>query len=172
MTRLASILGIATVATLVLLSGCEQAMDRTDFVTDLEGTWVGDGISAMVLPPGQTTPLSGEARVEVEINGGEKLNTGHFKLTVTLSIPTNQQHLLPISAGGSILVGSKNIAVTIEEIMGDPISGPPAVLQNLQGEETDIGYEIADDSLAITHSLLQDLGLLDATVELTKSEMQ
>ena len=30
MTRLASILGVATVATLVLLSGCEQAV-KTDY---------------------------------------------------------------------------------------------------------------------------------------------
>ena len=37
MTRLASILGVATVATLVLLSGCEQAV-KTDYAKNLEGT--------------------------------------------------------------------------------------------------------------------------------------
>ena len=34
MTRLASILGVATVATLVLLSGCEEAV-KTDYAKDL-----------------------------------------------------------------------------------------------------------------------------------------
>ena len=36
MTRLASILGVATVATLVLLSGCESPT-KTDYSKDLEG---------------------------------------------------------------------------------------------------------------------------------------
>ena len=40
MTRLASILGVATVATLVLLSGCEQATQKkdTDYAAALAGT--------------------------------------------------------------------------------------------------------------------------------------
>ena len=40
MTRLASIMGVATVATLVLLSGCESPM-KTDYATKtwLEGIW-------------------------------------------------------------------------------------------------------------------------------------
>ena len=33
MTRLASILGVATVATLVLLSGCEEPAWKTDYAT-------------------------------------------------------------------------------------------------------------------------------------------
>ena len=42
MTRLASIMGVATVATLVLLSGCESATAKkdTDFAAALAGTWM------------------------------------------------------------------------------------------------------------------------------------
>ena len=40
MTRLASILGVATVATLVLLSGCETAV-KTDYTAKkCDGTWM------------------------------------------------------------------------------------------------------------------------------------
>ena len=49
MTRLASILGVATVATLVLLSGCEQAV-KTDYAKKLVGAWV-------TLVPGNPTDL-------------------------------------------------------------------------------------------------------------------
>ena len=38
MTRLASIMGVAAVATLVLLSGCETPM-KTDYAKDLQGKW-------------------------------------------------------------------------------------------------------------------------------------
>ena len=41
MTRFASILGVATVATLVLLTGCETATQKkdTDYAAALAGTW-------------------------------------------------------------------------------------------------------------------------------------
>ena len=39
MTRFASIMGVAAVATLVLLSGCETPM-KTDYAKDLEGVWM------------------------------------------------------------------------------------------------------------------------------------
>ena len=77
MTRLASILGVATVATLVLLSGCEQAV-KTDYAKKLEGTWVSAELDRM-LPLDQTdlmalTPV--KTTVEVMIMAGDKANTG------------------------------------------------------------------------------------------------
>ena len=56
MTRLASILGVATVATLVLLSGCEQAV-KTDYAKNLAGTWMTDAIPGTV-DPGPTVRRS------------------------------------------------------------------------------------------------------------------
>ena len=53
MTRLASILGVATVAALVLLSGCDQATQKkdTDYAAALAGTWMVAGLPGTVDKP-------------------------------------------------------------------------------------------------------------------------
>ena len=55
MTRLASILGVATVATLVLLAGCESPM-KTDYAKDLAGTWMTAGGPDVDRPPAPCNP--------------------------------------------------------------------------------------------------------------------
>ena len=56
MTRLASILGVATVATLVLLSGCESAV-KTDYTAKLDGTWTKTGL--MITAPNSMPSADG-----------------------------------------------------------------------------------------------------------------
>ena len=72
MTRLASILGVATVATLVLLSGCESAV-KTDYAKKLAGTWTVDTMATVPNPdPAGTTPsIQIDAAVAVAIVDGD-----------------------------------------------------------------------------------------------------
>ena len=176
MIRLASILGVATVTTLVLLSGCEAAMEKTDYVKDLEGTWTVSDLPAMVTPPDSNTPVASMANVDVAITEGDELNTGTFTVAVTHStITTPPIALPPITASGSFVVDSKNIDVTVDSIDAGP-GGTPPDLAPLVGQEIEIGYTFTDDDkLKITDELLVNLGVAlpsDPSIELTRSTTQ
>ena len=81
MTRLASILGVATVATLVLLSGCDTTM-KTDYAKDLQGTWKVT-IDRQVAPD----PATPTVMVSVTTTVTAKVTrTGTNKGTVALAI--------------------------------------------------------------------------------------
>ena len=179
MTRLASILGVATVATLVLLSGCEQAM-QTDHVEDLEGTWTITDLPTMVMADlnrdGQTdpTPYSATTNVEVVIAAADKLNTGEFTVSVVHTITMPRTALPTITATGSIVVDSSSIDVTVDDINAGPVPLPPDV-QALEGEDIEIGYAVTDDTLVITSTLLVALQVAlptDPNLTLTRSAME
>ena len=161
MTRLASILGVATVATLVLLSGCEQAVE-TDHVEDLEGTWSSAELNSMVqidtnddqVPD---TLVSATATVTLMITAGDKLNTGTFTLTVaqTLGPPTNTV-LPPVVASGTIVVDSSDIAVSIADIMSAvPLPDAAEALKTTGPHK--LSYEVTDTKLDISSPLLPAL---------------
>ena len=92
MTRLASIMGVATVATLVLLSGCESAV-KTDYAKNLEGRWTTAELPGTVdRPDGPLYEMLPEKipvtrMVTVTIQDGSGQHEGTFSLTVT-STPT------------------------------------------------------------------------------------
>ena len=161
MTRFASIMGVAAVATLVLLSGCEQAMEKTDYVKDLEGTWEVMELATSVDVGGTAVP--GTADIEVSITSGDKLNTGDFTLEVNNTTPI----VGLVTATGSIEADSDEIKVTIDSI--SPADFLPPQVQALQGEEVTINYTVTDDSLEISSALLlSGLGVVDEKLRLTK----
>ena len=165
MTRFASIMGVAAVATLVLLSGCEAAMEKTDYVEKLEGTWEVMELANTVVPPVTMIPTPGTANVEVTITPGEELNTGSFELAVTQITPFT----LSTRAAGTIVVDSKNINVTIDSITSVvPLTGDVTALE---GQEREIGYTVTDDSLIVTSSLFPFFGIAES-ITLTKSAAQ
>ena len=175
MTRFASIMGVAAVATLVLLSGCEQAMDKTDYVEDLKGTWTIMDLPAMFALPGTTDAVPSIADVNVTIAEGDELNTGTFTVSVAHSIVTPPTELPPIMASGSFVVDSNNIDVTVDSIDAGP-GGTPPDLAPLVGREIEIGYTFTDDDkLKITNDLLVNFGVAlptDPSIELTRSTTQ
>ena len=125
MTRLASIVGVATVATLVLLSGCESAV-KTDYTAKLDGTWTVSGLTGTIPNPQlaqdpdalpATIPVPTD--VTVVIKDGEGLNTGTFSLTVTQTIPGAPTPVDTIGSGSVKAESSTVLKVTLEEIMGD-----------------------------------------------------
>ena len=97
MTRLASILGVATVATLVLLSGCETPM-KTDYAKKLEGTWTVNTKATIPNPLDPTlAPVQIDAAVAVAIVDGDGVNTGTFSLTVVTLGPVDPTTQMPTS---------------------------------------------------------------------------
>ena len=86
MTRFASIMGVAAVATLVLLSGCETPM-KTDYAKKLEGTWkrtLGDRQLPNPLVPGTTVPGMSEVTAAVTRTG---TNKGTVSITIVDTVP-------------------------------------------------------------------------------------
>ena len=138
MTRLASILGVATVATLVLLSGCETAM-KTDYAKDLQGTWKATVDVPHAGPPPITVMTPVEATVE-----RTGTNKGTVKLTVTN--PTG-----PVSVMGSIEVTATEIKAT--DVKVDPLAAldqlPAGVAAGLTAGLT-LTYDLSDDGSELT----------------------
>ena len=167
MTRLASILGVATVATLVLLSGCESAV-KTDYAKKLEGTWT-VGTMATVLnpdPTGTTPTIQIPAEVTVAIVDGPGVDTGTFSLTVVTTgvDPTTQMPVMMETEGtGSISVDATEIKVTLTSISDTA----PASVKELKGVAATVTYELADNELTIESQLLVQLGLM-SSLTLTK----
>ncbi len=164
MTRFASIMGVAAVATLVLLSGCETPM-KTDYAKKLEGTWTVTTKATVPNPDPATQPtmptIQIDAQVTVAIVDGEGVNKGTFSLVVTTPGPVDPTTMMPTSAqttgSGSINdASSSKLMVTLTQIVGPTV--PPEATALLNQEQT-IGYALDGNSLTITHALLAVLGV-------------
>ena len=174
MTRLASIMGVATVATLVLLSGCESAV-KTDYAKKLAGTWTVSTTATAPNPeavpgaPTDTPPtIQIPATVAVAIVDGTGVNTGTFSLTVVTPTgaldPTTQMPITMETQGtGSISVDATEIEVTLTSISDTA----PASVKELKGVAATVTYELADNELTIESQLLVQLGLM-SSLTLTK----
>ena len=170
MTRLASIVGVATVATLVLLSGCETAV-RTDYADALVGTWQYGPVDATLLnPTGDMPPQFDVNRsVTVTIADGDDANTGSFTLMVNDAVkaPLNVGPLeAPFSTTvtGTINVDKSTITVTISAtgIRPDPrVSADPAaaaaLVSFLTGAPQELGYEVKNNDLIVSGAALDTL---------------
>ena len=147
MTRLASIMGVATVATLVLLSGCESAV-KTDYAKDLVGSWESVDSIRMNLT-GATTSVT------ATIMAGDQKNAGTFMLTVT---DTPAAATGPIAVNGTFTVDSSTIKVTV--------TGPPetvTVFDDLLSGPKDLAWELMGNELKVSSPLLFGL-LVGATI--------
>ena len=163
MTRFASIMGVAAVATLVLLSGCETPM-KTDYTKKLEGTWMVNAMATVPNPlaaqPGAEPTIQIPAAVTVAIMDSTGVNKGTFMLTVVTTgvDPATQMPTTAETQGsGSINdASSSKLMVTLTKIAGPTV--PPAATALVNQEQT-IGYALDGNSLTITHALLAVLGV-------------
>ena len=156
MTRLASILGVATVATLILLSGCEAAV-KTDYAKNLEGTWVSAELDRMLpdLNPADLMALTPvKTTVTAVITDGDGLNTGDLMLTVADTVSGTMTETV---VSGSITVSKTEIVVTISgvEPMAVVDANPDAFAPLLAQPQT-LTYTLSDDDseLTVASSLL------------------
>ena len=151
MTRLASILGVATVATLVLLSGCESPT-KTDYAKDLEGNWTVTlmGVTNLMPPPAM---LPGTTVVTAEI-----LRTATNKGTVSLEIvgtPTaDPTQASTVTVTGSIEVTTDKITVSdINVVPMTVAAGLPGGVSALAQGLT-FTYDLDGSELEVTETTL------------------
>ena len=156
MTRLASILGVATVATLILLSGCEAAV-TTDYAKDLVGSWESVDLNRTI-PLNRLEPMNLTAvttSVTATIMAGDEKNAGTFMLTVTDTPPALTG---ATSANGTFTVDSSTITLAVTgptetvALLGDLLPGPQ-----------DLAWELMGNELKVSSPLLPVL-LLGATI--------
>ena len=169
MTRFASIMGVAAVATLVLLSGCEAAMEKTDYVKDLEGTWsvtLSDREFPNQTPP--PTTLTGMTVVTAMVT-----RTGTNEGTVSLTTVDTVTGV----AGSNTTKITGDIEVTATEIKVSGIEvDPPMAAGNFPGGAAGLAqgltltYELSDDDskLSVGNETLFPIMLGTPEIELTK----
>ena len=188
MTRLASILGVATVATLVLLSGCEQATQKkdTDYAAALAGSWMSAALPGTVAKP--TAPadivtlvatLPGDSiavtsQVTITIEDGDGAHAGTFALTVS-SVPDDERlkgalavmqiNAIVTSATGTINVeDDSKMTVTLTDIsIAPPASAVftvPDAVSAFVDMGTPFGYELTDDELKLSSVAFVGLGFV------------
>ena len=185
MTRLASIMGVATVATLVLLSGCESATAKkdTDFAAALAGTWMTAELDGSVDKPTEPPEIAllvahitddniaVKSRVTAIIEDGAGSNAGTFRLTVS-SVPTDEQLKMSLAGviGASAIVTSaegtinveddSKMKVTLTEISTVPPAFAPPAAVALKDMETPFGYVLTDDQLKLSSLAFVGLGFV------------
>ena len=162
MTRLASIMGVATVATLVLLSGCESAV-KTDYAKNLAGTW------EVTIPWTLTTTPAAMVSV-MTLVAAEITRTGTNKGTVSLTISDSPAVPPgPVEVTGNIEVTATEI--TVSDVMVDPQDVLDAVTggDELLAQGVTLMYDLTDDGnqLEVTNSTLFPVLLTPTTTKLT-----
>ena len=147
MTRLASILGVATVATLVLLSGCEAAV-TTDYAKDLAGSW------EVTIPRTLTTPTTPPTMVPVmTLVAAEIARTGTNKGTVMLTITDSPA----VTPGPVEVTGNIEVTATVITVSGIMVE-PMLVLAAIPGgaelitQDQPLTYDRSDDGSELTVS--------------------
>ena len=105
MTRL-SYIGVAAVATAVLLSGCVM---EVDYAKKLEGTWVSHRVDRDIgLNPDMPEEFTSvTTTVTAVIEDGDGLNSGEFTLTVSNMVPGTDQAVAGLSISGSFKVNAE-----------------------------------------------------------------
>ena len=154
MTRFASIMGVAAVATLVLLSGCETPM-KTDYAKKLEGTWKVELDRMVPIDPrdAMSTPVSAKTTVTAGIAAGDKANTGSFSLEISDAVAARPVQAPPVSVTGTIEVDASEIKVTITALTPEALKANPAVSPLTQGPQT-LTYKLMDNKLTVASPLL------------------
>jgi hypothetical protein len=168
MTRLASILGVATVATLVLLSGCEQAV-KTDYAKNLAGTWKLTMMRHVPNPAEMPATISVETAVTAKV-ARTGTNKGTVSLTIADTITGAPAPHLMTTVKGSIEVTSDEITVSNPVVMPEAVlAANPAAVQLLAGGLT-LEWDLSDDKLTVENETLFSTVLMlgTASLELTK----
>ena len=159
MTRIVSVLGVATVATLVLLSGCGSAV-KPDYTKQLDGTWQATGL---MVPTPTDPPVLVPTDVTLVIDDGEGLNTGTFELTVTQMIPGSPD---AVSKGsGSVRAESSSVMkVTLTDLMSAPGIPEPPTVTALKDVAQTVHYERSGNELTLSSSVFINLAVTTITM--------
>ena len=156
MPRLASVLGVAAVATAVLLSGCEM---ETDYAKKLEGTWVSHRVDRdIALDPAMPTDLTSvTTTVKVMFVDGDGLNSGEFTLTVSNTLQGTDQAVPGLSISGSLEVDAEEITATIKDVK--PSEAAALIPADVRNEPQTLQYDLTfgDTKLTVSGRLVPAL---------------
>ena len=187
--RVVSLMGVAAVATMVILAGCSSGpgAEPVDHVAALAGTWMTaelDGHvevpaalqASMMLPP--IVPVTRTASVVIE--DGDGTQEGTFALTVTdvpvdLAIRAVVSRLVSMTSGTINVQNDSQMTVTLtgEITIVPPLIPVPADVASLRDTPVPVAYELMDNELNLTSTLFFGLGVTTAPDEkltLTKQE--
>ena len=166
--RVVSLMGVAAVATMVILAGCSSgpgaAPAEADHTAALAGIWTVETTATVPYPAADPPTIDVLAAVSVTIVDGPGVNTGSFVLTVTIPSPLGPQGPPVVTTGSGMLTAESDsvLKVTLDEIMG----AAPANVTALKGVELTVNYELMDDMLKISSELLPELGVaMELTLE-------
>ena len=158
-------MGVAAVATLVLLSGCDSPM-KTDYAKKLEGTWKSAELDRMLpgLIPADPMALTAvKTTVEVMIKAGDKANTGDFSLTIADTVVATMTPGPQVTVSGTIKVTSKVITVSVTDVKPQAALEANQEVATLLAVPQDLNYELTDNELKVHSAVLAEL-LAGATV--------
>ena len=161
--RVVSFMGVAAVATMVILAGCSGSgspMATPDLVAPLVGTWATDAGPAQVANPQPPPPTILVMRtVTVTIMDAEGENAGTVSIVVSDTTPVG---LVVVStATATIEVTSESVlSVTISNIsVVPPIIAVPPEVTALQNAPQILNYELMGEELKVSSALLMALGV-------------
>ena len=144
MLRLASILSVAT---LVMLSGCESSM-KTDYAKELEGTWTGTTPGNLTIPDtGASVPATFTVTAEVTRTD---TNKGSISQTIVGTPTGATASQPPIKVAGSFEIDATEI--TVSDIRVEPMTileQSPTIAQLLTKDVT-LTYKLADGGSKLT----------------------
>ena len=159
MTRLASILGVATVATLVLLAGCEQATGKkdTDHVAALAGTWMSAEISRDVPNPMDPTVMIQVTTVVTAMIGVTEASA--FTLQMSDTPPVGPP--IPTAVTGTFTATADTITVTVTSVTPENYPQAPA----LKHTPPKFSYTLTETALNLGGPIVAALGLVEAATD-------
>ena len=173
--RIVWLMGVAAVATMVILAGCgdgpgakpadpdppeEQPTDpdpeptdpdpTPDYVAALAGTWTA---TVDTMQPGDPTdPTSPLVDVQwgitATIAAGDMANTGTLELVLVPTIVVTMQQGDTYTVTGTIAVDTSAITVTITGF--EPLSGAPPELAQMLGAPQEATYAVSEDGSMLT----------------------
>ena len=172
---LVSLMGVAVVATMVILAGCGDGPGKKpadeDHAAALAGDWSMDlpGTQMIANPAPPPDELEVTTSIAVKVTSGDEANMGTLAITVTQSLVATMTALPSVAVSGDIAVAEAEMTVT--NIMVEPADQvPPQAAPLLEVPQT-FTYELADDGSMLTvgvPSLLAAALSLPATLMLTK----
>ena len=163
--RIVWLMGVAAVATMVILAGCGDGpgaapADETppdeqpamSYVTALAGTWmVTVDRQAPADPATPTVLVDLQTAVTATITAGEMADTGALTMTIVNTVVLTNQSAPPITVSGTIAVDASEITVTITGVDPEPTDPQEAaVLAVLRDAPQTLTYTLSEDGNMLT----------------------
>ena len=188
--RIVWLMGVAAVATMVILAGCGDGPGSKpadpvdppdppdpppamDYVTALAGTWTAT-VDRQVLadPADPTTLIDLQTAVTATIAAGEMANTGALTMTIVNTVVLTSQSQPPITVSGTIAVDAAAITVTITGVEPEPTDPQEAqILAVVRATPQTLTYTLSGEGSMLTVGNDQLLPLLlggSPSITLTK----